>query len=206
MDPSKRLDVPFPSESLLLATNNPGKLREITRLLNECSLSVFTPKQLNINLDVLEDGSTYSENAFLKAYAFAKAGNCLALADDSGLEVDALGGKPGLFSARYGSSDLNDLGRVQLMLRELEGIPDENRNARYVAAVIFVWPCGSYRVFEETWEGSIARSPIGNRGFGYDPIFIPDAYVQTFGEMESKLKMSIDHRYKAFQKIRKFFI
>ena len=71
MDPSKRLDVPLPSESLLLATNNPGKLREITRLLNECSLSVFTPKQLNINLDVLEDGSTYSENAFLKAYAFA---------------------------------------------------------------------------------------------------------------------------------------
>ncbi|MFL2636500.1 MAG: RdgB/HAM1 family non-canonical purine NTP pyrophosphatase [Tepidiformaceae bacterium] len=198
MDPSKRLDVPLPSESLLLATNNPGKLREITRLLNECSLSVFTPKQLNISLDVLEDGSTYSENAFLKAHAFAKAGNCLALADDSGLEVDALGGKPGLFSARYGSSELNDLGRVQLMLRELEGISDENRNARYVAAVIFVWPCGSYRVFEETWEGSIARSPIGTRGFGYDPIFVTSD-GRTSAQLSSEEKDEVSHRGKAIR-------
>jgi len=205
MDLSKRLKVPLPSESLLLATNNPGKLKEITRLLDKCSLSVFTPGQLNIDLDVPENGSTYSENAFLKAHAFAKAGNCLALADDSGLEVDALGGRPGLFSARYGSSELNDLGRVQFMLREMEYISDENRTARYVAAVIFVWPCGSYRVFKETWDGSIARNPIGNRGFGYDPIFITSD-GRTSGQLSSEEKDKVSHRGKAIRSALKWLV
>ena len=203
MDLSKRLDVPLPSESLLLATNNLGKLKEIIRLLDKCSLSIFTPEQLNIDLDVLENGSTYSENAFLKAHAFAKAGNCLALADDSGLEVDALGGKPGLFSARYGSSELNDLGRVHFMLREMEDISDENRTARYVAAVIFVWPCGSYRVFEETWDGLIARNPIGDKGFGYDPIFVTSD-GRTSAQLSSEEKDKVSHRGKAIRKALKW--
>ena len=205
MDLSKRLNVPLPSESLLLATNNPGKLKEITRLLDKCSLSIFTPGQLNIDLDVLENGSTYSENAFLKAHAFAKVGNCLALADDSGLEVDALGGRPGLFSARYGSSELNDLGRIQFMLREMECIPDEKRTAHYVAAVIFVWPCGSYRVFKETWDGSIARSPIGNRGFGYDPIFITSD-GRTSAQLSSEEKDKVSHRGKAIRSALKWLV
>ncbi|MCK9520261.1 MAG: non-canonical purine NTP pyrophosphatase, partial [Dehalococcoidia bacterium] len=110
---------------LLLATNNPGKVREFRRLLDGVPFDVVTPADLGIAIEVEEDGSSYAENAALKARAYAAAGGCFALADDSGIEVDALGGKPGMHSARYGGPGLDDEGRTRLLLRGLEGVPDE---------------------------------------------------------------------------------
>jgi XTP/dITP diphosphohydrolase len=125
---------------LLLATNNPGKVREFRRLLAGSGFELLTPADLGISLDVVEDGTTYAENALLKARAFAHASGMLALADDSGIEVDALDGRPGLHSARYGGPGLDDEARTALLLHELDGVPDDRRTARYRAIVALAWP------------------------------------------------------------------
>jgi XTP/dITP diphosphohydrolase len=125
---------------LVLATNNPGKVRELRRLLEGAGFDIATPAELGIALDVDETGTTYAENALLKARAFANASGLLALADDSGIEVDALDGRPGVYSARYGGPALDDEGRTALLLHELEGIPREKRTARYRAIVALAWP------------------------------------------------------------------
>ena len=181
--------------TLLLATNNPGKVREMRRLLAGEPFEVVTPADLGIALDVAEDGEGYAENATLKARAFAQAGGCLALADDSGIEVDALGG-PGPRSARYGGPGLDDAGRTQLMLRALEGLPDGARGGRYHAVVAIAWPEGRVECFEGTWEGSIGRELRGENGFGYDPIFrTPDG--RSAAELSAGDKDAVSHRGQA---------
>ena len=180
---------------LLLATNNPGKVREMRRLLAGEPFEVVTPADLGIDLNVVEDGEGYAENATLKARAFAQAGGCLTLADDSGIEVDALDG-PGPLSARYGGPGLDDVGRTQLMLRALEGIPDGERGARYRAVVAIAWPEGRVECFEGTWEGSIGRELRGENGFGYDPIFrTPDG--RSAAELSAGDKDAVSHRGQA---------
>ncbi len=205
MDIRNQLDDPLPADSLLLATNNIGKRREIFRLLEKHSLNIVTPEKLKLDLTVSEDGSSYAENAFLKAHAFAKAGDCLAIADDSGIEVKALGDRPGLYSARYGSNDLDDLGRVELMLEEMKNVPKEKRLARYVAAVILVWPSARYRLFEASWEGSIGYECRGTGGFGYDPIFVTSD-GRTSAELTTKEKDLVSHRGKAVRESLKWLV
>ncbi len=165
------------------------------RLLAGEPFGVVTAADLGIALDVVEDGEGYAENAALKARAFAEAGQCLALADDSGIEVDALGG-PGPRSARYGSSGLDDAGRTQLMLREMREVPDGERGARYRAVVAIAWPEGRVECFEGTWEGSIGHEPRGENGFGYDPIFrTPEG--RSAAELSAEEKDAVSHRGQA---------
>lgn len=181
---------------LLLATNNPGKVREFRRLLDGIPFEVVTPADLGISLDVEENGTSYAENATIKARAFAKAGNCYALADDSGIEVDALGGKPGMYSARYGGPGLDDEGRTRLLVRELEGVPGEQRTARYRAVVAVSDPEGNVRTFEGVFEGRIGHEFRGERGFGYDPVFVT-ADGRTAAELTDEEKDAVSHRGKA---------
>lgn len=182
---------------LLIATNNPGKVREFRRLLADAPFEVVTPADLGIAIEVEEPGSTYAENAAIKANAFAAAGGCLALADDSGIEADALDGRPGVYSARYGGVGLNDADRTNLLLRELEGADDEERGARYRAVVAVVEPGGEVACFEGVQEGRIGHEWKGERGFGYDPVFIATADGRTNAELSDEEKDVISHRGKA---------
>lgn len=185
---------------LLLATNNAGKVREFRRLLDGAPFAVVTPGEAGISLDVEETGASYRENALLKALAFARAGNCLALADDSGIEVDALAGGPGMLSARYGGVGLDDEARTALMLQETLGAPDGARGARYRAVVAVAWPVGDGSVdsatFEGVQEGTLARQASGAEGFGYDPIFLVDP-GRTQAQIGAAEKDAISHRGKA---------
>jgi XTP/dITP diphosphohydrolase len=183
------------NRKLLLATNNPGKVRELRRLLHGCGYQVVTPADAGLSLDVDETGVTYAENATRKAQAFADAAGCLALGDDSGIEVDALEGRPGLYSARYGGAELDDRGRVSFLLVELDSVPDERRTARFVAVVALAWPAGarSPLSFRGVQEGLVARAPRGTGGFGYDPVFlVGDGRTQA--EMSDEEKDRISHR------------
>ena len=182
---------------MLLATNNPGKVREFRRLLASGPFEVVTPAEAGISLDVEETGTSYAENAILKARAFAEAGQCLALADDSGIEVDALDGGPGMYSARFGGPGLDDKGRTALLLEKLDGVAEANRGARYRAVVaVASWPEGAVWTFEGVQEGSIGFAPQGERGFGYDPVFITaDGRVQA--EISDDDKDIISHRGQA---------
>lgn len=181
---------------LLLATNNPGKVREFRRLLDGLPFEIVTPAAAGITLDVVEDGDSYAANASKKALAFARAGGCLALADDSGIEVDALGGGPGMYSARYGGPGLDDAGRLDLLLRELESVPDGERGARYRAVVAVAAPTGVLHLAEATFEGEIGREKRGERGFGYDPAFVVPG-GRTGAELSDAEKDAVSHRGKA---------
>lgn len=181
---------------LLLATNNPGKVREFRRLLAGAPFVVETPAEAGIALEVAETGSSYAENAALKARAFASASGRLALADDSGIEVDALDGAPGMYSARFGGDGLDDAGRTALLLEKLAGVPMERREARYRAVVAVADPDGSVELFEGVQEGRIGFAPRGERGFGYDPVFITeDGRVQA--EIDDAEKDRVSHRGQA---------
>ena len=181
---------------LLLATNNPGKVREFRRLLAGSPFEVVTPAEAGIALEVEETGSTYLENALLKARAFARAGGCLALADDSGIEVDALDGGPGMYSARFGGPGLDDKGRTALLLEQLSGVAGKRRGARYRAVVAVARPSGEAHSFEGVQQGSIGHAPRGEGGFGYDPVFITaDGRVQA--EISDEEKDEISHRGQA---------
>ncbi|HEU4598332.1 MAG TPA: RdgB/HAM1 family non-canonical purine NTP pyrophosphatase [Solirubrobacterales bacterium] len=186
---------------LLLATTNPGKLREFRRLLDGSGFELVSPADLGLSLDVPEHGTTYAENAATKARAYAEASGLPALADDSGIEVDALGGRPGVQSARYGGNGLNDEGRTALLLRELEGVPDQRRSARYQAAVAVAFPGSDGEqpaLFLGTQEGRIGREPRGTGGFGYDPVFlVGDGRTQA--ELSDAEKDAISHRGKAMR-------
>lgn len=191
-----------PSPRLLLGTNNPGKVREFRRLLEGSGYDVVTPADLGISLDVDETGSTYAENASLKAVAFARAGNCYALADDSGIEVDALDGRPGMYSARYGTPELDDAGRTALLVRELDSVEEERRTGRYRAIVAVASPSGEIRLFEGVQEGRIGHNPRGERGFGYDPVFMVDGRTQA--ELTDDEKDAISHRGQAVRAAREY--
>lgn len=182
---------------LLLATNNPGKVREFLRLLQDIPFEIVTPDDMNLYLEVEETGTTYEENATLKAKAFAAAGNCWALADDSGIEVDALDGAPGVFSARYGAPGLDDAGRTNHLLFQLQDATDEQRTARYRAVVAVATPEGEVHLFSGTQQGRVAREWRGDRGFGYDPVFIVDGDGRTNAELSDEEKDAISHRGQA---------
>ena len=187
---------------LLLATNNPGKIAEFRQLLDGCGWEIVTPAELGLNLEIEESGQTYSENATIKAVGYAQASGLVALADDSGLEVDALGGRPGVLSARYAGADRTDPERVQALLQELAGVPDEERSARFRAVIVIADGEGRVEQVEGTVEGRIAHEPRGENGFGYDPIFLLPERGLTTAELPPYEKHAISHRGVAARKAR----
>jgi XTP/dITP diphosphohydrolase len=187
---------------LLIATHNRGKLREYTDLLAGLPLTLIGPKDLGLDLSVDERGATYEENAHLKAITYAQASELLALADDSGLEVDALDGAPGVRSARYALG--NDADRITALLRALAqaSVPLENRSARFRCAIVLAAPDGQTWSSEGECAGRIIDTPRGSGGFGYDPIFFISSHGCTMAELSPDEKNLISHRARAAQKIR----
>ena len=193
-------------KEVLVGTNNQGKYKEICDLLPK-EVKKYSPKQFNIRTPE-ETGKSFEENSMIKASFFSKKTNLICLSDDSGLEVDILNGEPGIYSSRWaGEKGDFDLGirKIFEKINKVEKSWLKNKKSRFVCCMTLFWPNGKNFSSKGVVEGKISNKKKGNRGFGYDPIFIPDGYEQTFGEMESSLKMSIDHRYKAFTKIKKFF-
>lgn len=190
------------SEILLIASTNPGKQRELRHAFAALPYTIVTPADLGIRATVEEIGTTFEANAILKATAYAAMGNCLALADDSGLEVDALGGAPGVHSAWFGGPGLDDRGRVRLLLDQLGAVPPELRSARFVAVIAIAEPSGSVVTFRGVCEGTIATAPRGEGGFGYDPIFQPRGNTQTMAELTIDEKQAISHRGQAIAQAR----
>ena len=184
---------------LLVATNNAGKLREFRALLPH--LDLVAPADVGLDLEVREDGHSFAENALIKARAFSRAADLIAMADDSGLEVDALEGAPGIHSARYGGPDRDDSGRCQLLLEGLRDIPRTRRQARFRCCIIAVAPDGRTCEAEGICEGCIALAPAGESGFGYDPVFYLPAYGRTMAEIPPEEKNQISHRARALRAI-----
>ncbi len=187
---------------LLLATNNTGKVREYHSLLLGIPFELVTPKDMGIDMEVEEKGTTYEENARLKACALAKASGLLSLADDSGLEVDALNGEPGVLSARYAGKNASDADRVSYLLSKLKEVPKEKRTARFRCVIAIAKPDGQVEFCEGECKGIIALEPCGKNGFGYDPVFCFPKYGKTMAELPIEIKNHISHRGRAAQKAR----
>lgn len=187
---------------LLVATHNPGKVREYRRLLEGLPLELTWPGELGLDLRVDETGETFEENARLKALAYARASGLWTLADDSGLEVDALGGAPGVRSARYAGPEATDEDRYRLLLRRMASVPDDQRQARFRCVIAVASPGGEVWTAEGTVEGVIAREPRGSHGFGYDPVFYMPALGCTMAQLPEEEKNRISHRARAAQAIR----
>jgi len=192
-------------QTLLLGTRNPGKVREIESILADSGWS-FTSLQSFPGVDTpAESGATYVDNAILKARFYAVATGMCALADDSGLEVEALAGAPGVLSARYAGENASDADRRALLLSQIAKIPNINRRARFVSVVAISDARGSVlNVSEGICDGTIISSPRGDGGFGYDPLFVPDGYNQTFAELSEDVKNRISHRARALMNTRDF--
>jgi len=187
---------------LLLATNNPGKAAEYRALLEGCGWELVTPRDLGLSLEVEEVGGDYAENARIKAEAFAKASGLVALADDSGIEVDALGGAPGPLSARFGGEGASDQQRVALLLERLAGVPPERRSARFRCLIAVARPEGEVSLFEGRCEGRVAEEPRGEGGFGYDPVFLLPERGLTIAELPPEEKNAVSHRGRAARQAR----
>ena len=185
---------------LVIASHNEGKVREIADLLATFSIDAVSAGELALD-ELEETGKTFAENANLKAMAAARASGLPALADDSGLEVRSLGGKPGIHSARWGGA-ARDFGlAMQRVRQELVAAGAQDLSANFTCALALALPNGKAELFEGRVFGTLTWPPRGARGFGYDPIFVPEGYKETFGEMEPSLKDSISHRARAFEKL-----
>ena len=188
---------PRSSGSLLLATNNAGKLRELHDILSGLPLELVTPSQIGLDLEVDETGASFEENAILKATAFARASGLPALADDSGLEIDALGGEPGVHSKRYAGPDASDADRIALVLSKLQDVPEAQRSARFRCVMALATPEELVGTVEGVCEGRVAFAPRGDNGFGYDPIFLLPERGRTMAELPAEEKNVISHRGRA---------
>jgi|TARA_B100000809_G_scaffold110451_1_gene109034 XTP/dITP diphosphohydrolase len=194
-------------EEIIIGTNNQGKYKEICDLIPD-KIKKYSPKKLDI-LSPEETGKSFKENSFIKASYFSKQANQICLSDDSGLEIDLLEGKPGIYSSRWAGIKNNFDLAIRKVFKEMSQVKknwQSESNARFICCMTLYWPNGKNFFTEGSIKGKISNTKKGKNGFGYDPIFIPDGYKQTFGEMDPKLKMSIDHRFNAFLKLKKFFI
>jgi XTP/dITP diphosphohydrolase len=187
---------------LLVATNNKGKLRELRDLLDDLPFELVSLSEFKGIDEIEETGSTFAENAALKAVGYAMQARLLTLADDSGLEVQALGNRPGVYSARYGGADIGFDEKMARLLDELEKTGDERRRARFVCSIVIASADGQIlHTASGICAGKIAEKPRGDGGFGYDPIFVPDGFDDTFGELSEPIKQQISHRAAAFREI-----
>ncbi|MCX7911920.1 MAG: XTP/dITP diphosphatase [Dehalococcoidales bacterium] len=189
---------------LLIATNNQGKLHEYRSLLSDVPFTLVSPAELGLDIAVAETGTTFEENARLKALALADACGLLTLADDSGLEVDALGGAPGVYSARYAGEHATDRERISLLLERLRGIPEDKRTARFVCVIAIAAPDGKVALFRGECTGTIAGEPKGSGGFGYDPVFYLPELGRTMAELSPGEKNRLSHRARAAAKAREY--
>lgn len=185
-------------KSIVLATRNAGKLKEISGLFAGCDYRFISLRDLPRIPEVPENGSSFEENALIKAREIFRVMQLPALADDSGLEVEALGNRPGIFSARYAGENVSYAANNKKLLEELKGLPPEKRHAHFRCVAAFVAPGVEY-VTEGICPGMIIDSPRGTGGFGYDPLFVPDGYQNTFAELSLDIKNSISHRSRAFR-------
>ncbi len=193
--------------NLFVGSNNQGKIKEIRDLLPK-KVKILTPKSMNLKSPI-ENGKTFQENSFIKAKFFSKKSNMICLADDSGLEIDILNGLPGIYSARWGGKKNNFNLAIKKVYNELNKKNlswfKKKISARFICSLTIYWPNNKFINVNGKIEGKISRFKKGNNGFGYDPIFIPLNKKLTFGQMIPKEKYKIDHRIKAFKKIKKFF-
>ena len=185
------------AEKFVLATHNAGKLREMGDILRGLGVEVVSPADVGCHVEVEETGITFAENAMLKARAVCAASGLPAIADDSGLCVDALGGAPGVYSARYGGEGLDDAGRYRLLLSNLRGQP--TRAAHFACAIACAFPNGDTLTAEGRCDGTIAYAPMGEGGFGYDPVFFVPELKKTFGQLTAEEKSAISHRGRALE-------
>ena len=183
---------------VVLASKNPHKLVEIRQITDKFGFELVLQSELGVDIDVEETGSTFEENSFLKAEAVMKATGLPALADDSGIAVDALNGEPGIYSARYGFDDtLDDWGRLELLLKNTEQVPDGQRQAQFVCVITFITPDGAVIQARGEIHGELTREPRGENGFGYDPIFYYPPLGKTTAELSSEEKNKVSHRANA---------
>ncbi len=191
---------------VIFATGNRDKLREIGEILGEWDFEVVSMKEAGFDIDIDENGSTFAENALIKARAIAKVSGVLTLADDSGLEIDAMDKQPGIYSARFLGHDTDYDYKNRYILDKLKNVPEEKRTARYACAVAAVWPDGREEVVTEYFEGRIGYEQKGSGGFGYDPIFFVPEYNKTAAELTPDEKNAMSHRGKALRAIRKIIL
>ncbi len=189
---------------IVLASKNRGKIREIGRLLEEMPVELLSLDAFERIPDVTEDGLTFLDNALKKAQQVSEYTGEIALADDSGLEVDFLGGRPGVHSARYSGEHATDEDNNRKLLAELTGIPPEKRGAGFVCVLALCYPDGRYESFEGRWRGIIHDAPLGTGGFGYDPVFYLPEYGLTVAQLPLGEKNSISHRARALEKLRRY--
>ena len=187
---------------LILASNNKDKLREFKEILEPLGFEIKSQREEGIDIEAEETGETFFENSAIKAQAVYDIAHCPVIADDSGLEVDYLGGEPGVYSARYGGEEVDDIGRCYLVLDKLTGVPDEKRTARFVAVISYIDENGKLSQFKGTIEGRIGYDRRGEHGFGYDPIFMVGD--KSTAEISPEEKNKISHRGKALMMLKEF--
>jgi XTP/dITP diphosphohydrolase len=189
---------------ILFASRNEGKIREAQAILGSSNVKLVSIRDFPDMPEVVEDGKNFFENALKKAKTLSEFSGIPTIADDSGLEVDCLDGRPGVHSARYAGTNATDGDNIERLLEEMKGIPQENRKAAFKCVLVLYETDGSYHHFEGLFEGSIAEAPSGTGGFGYDPVFLPAGENKTVAEMDPETKNSISHRGRAFDKLKKY--
>ena len=192
-------------QRIIFATGNAGKMKEIREILSDLPYEVVSMKEAGVTADIIEDGTTFEENAMIKAKTIAKLTGEIAMADDSGLEVDYLDKAPGIYSARFLGEDTSYDIKNKYLIDRLEGVEGDDRSARFVCAIACVWPDGKSKVCRSTIEGVLAKEPAGENGFGYDPIFYVPQYGKTTAELSMEEKNEISHRAKALREMKKEF-
>ena len=185
---------------VVLASKNKHKLEEISKITEKFDMELVMESELGVDIDVEETGSTFEENSFLKAEAVMKATGLPALADDSGIAVDALNGEPGIYSARYGFNEsLDDRGRLNLLLKNTENVPDDKRQAKFVCVITLVTPQGQTIQARGEVHGMLLRAPAGENGFGYDPIFYYPPFGKSLAQVSPEEKNRVSHRANALK-------
>lgn len=191
---------------IIFATGNMDKLREVKEIMADCDVEIVSMKEAGISVDIVEDGKTFEDNAIIKAKAIAQHTDAIVMADDSGLEVDYLNKEPGVYSARYMGEDTPYTIKNQAIIDRLEGVPKEERSARFVAAIAAVLPGGEVLVTRQTMEGYIGWEAQGENGFGYDPIFYPDGFECSSAAISPEEKNAISHRGKGLRAMKEMLL
>ena len=188
--------------TMIAASSNAHKIKEIQSIMSKFGVKVVSRKEAGVpEFEIEEDGETFEENSLKKAEAIMKATGKLTVADDSGLMVDYLGGAPGVYSARFSGEDCDDEKNNENLLKHLEGLPAEDRKAKFVSVITLMFPDGNTIVARGECPGRIIETPTGENGFGYDPLFVPDGLSKTFAQLSDKEKNSISHRARALEKL-----
>ena len=188
--------------TMIAASSNAHKIKEIQSIMSKFGVKVVSRKEAGVpEFEIEEDGETFEKNSLKKAEAIMKATGKLTVADDSGLMVDYLGGAPGVYSARFAGEECDDEKNNEKLLKHLEGLPAEDRKAKFVSVITLMFPDGNTIVARGECPGRIIETPTGENGFGYDPLFVPDGLSKTFAQLSDKEKNSISHRARALEKL-----